>query len=188
MLATVFMGCKTEDNTPQKPAPAGQTAIPASGLKVAYVNTDSVLAKFDMVDDLEEDLLQEKMTLESRLKGKITQLEKEYAYAQQEAPNLPPDRLQALQMEFAQKEQNLMLEKQELEGQLMQSEQGMNQKLYETLQDFLKQYSEREGYDFILGYNTVGDVMYAAPRFNITELVIDSLNTRYNATQETASK
>ncbi len=161
----------------------------ASGLKIAYINTDTVLSNYDLVKELEEEIIQEKISLENRYKGQVEQLEKEFAYAQQEAASLPPDKLQMLQAEFAQKEQQLMLSKQQLEQQLLSSEQNKNERLYKEIQDFLAAYSTNEGFDIIFGYNGFGNVLYAADRFDITQMVVDSLNTMYaNENEELSEK
>lgn len=161
-----------------------------SGLSIAYVNTDSVLSKYEMVKDIEEEIIEDKMTFEGRLKAQIDQIEKEYEYAQQQAPNLTPQQQQMLQMEFAQKEQNLMKSKQDLEQQFMERQNEKNEQLYAKIHEFLKGYSDRKGYDLILSYNGYGNVLYANDRFDITNVVVDSLNAEYTAEKagDTAQK
>lgn len=183
----MLASCDTAENSETSAAkgsakPTGNMdAMSASGLKVAYVNVDSLLSKYELVKELEDEIVQEKISLEGRFKAQVQQLENEFAYAQQEAPNLSPEKREMLQMEFAQKEQQLMMSKQQLEQQLLASEQKKNERLYKNIQDFLASYSSSNEFDFIFGYNGFGNVLYAADKFDITQTVLDSLNNAYNA-------
>ena len=174
---------KSSDHGPKK----SPETIASGGLKIAYVNTDSILARYDLVRELEEEIIQEQISLEDRYKQQVQQLEKELAYAQQEAATLSQEKLQMLQMEFAQKEQALMLSKQQMEQQLVESERKKNEQLFNRVQSFVTDYSKDEGYDMILGQSSlVTSLLYAHDRYDLTQVVIDSLNTLYAAENETA--
>lgn len=183
-LALSFVSCSDKaggDNTA-----TGDKDIPpiSADLKIAYVNTDTLLDKYDMLKDLEEEMVQEKLAMENQFRQQVEQLEKEYAYAQQESKNYSQEKLQMLQMEFAQKEQNLMQRKQEMEGQLINSEKEKNDRYYAKIREFLDDYAAEGGYHIIYGYNGFGNVLYMHEQYDITDVVVDSLNSIYQQSKE----
>lgn len=54
------------------------------------------------------------------------------------------------------------------------------QEVNDRLNVFIEKYSEKNGYDFILGSNGQGNVMYAIKDKNITEDLITFINSEYN--------
>ncbi len=152
-------------------------------LKVAYIDSDSLFARYDLYKDLEEEFIEEKVIAENSFKSKVAALEKDYQDAQAGAAQLSEEALQILGAKLQQREQQLMGEKQQMESTLMQSEQKKNDKLYEKLRVFLDDYASAKGYHMIYGYNGFGDVLYMDSQFDITDQVIDSLNSSYSASK-----
>ena len=185
IIGLVLMSCdnKSEDAiTTEENASAAapsNASIVNGDLKVAYVNSDSLFARYDLYKDLEEEFIEEKVLAENSFKSKVAALEKDYQDAQAGAAQLSEEALQILGAKLQQREQQLMGEKQQMESILMQSEQSKNDKLYEKLRAFLDEYAAAEGYHMIYGYNGFGDVLYMDSQFDITDQVIDSLNSSY---------
>lgn len=152
-------------------------------LKVAYINSDSLFARYDLYKDLEEEFIEEKVRAETSFKSKVQALEKDYQDAQAGAAQLSEEALQILGAKLQQREQQLMGEKQQMESLLMQSEQSKNDKLYEKLRAFLDEYASAEGYHMIYAYNGFGDVLYMDKQFDITDQVIIALNSAYADTK-----
>jgi outer membrane protein len=181
----------SEIPTTEQPETVQTNASTASGdLKVAYINSDSLFSNYQLFKDLEEAFIEEKIVAEGAFKVQLDKLEKDYRDAQAGAANLSEQELQRMGMILQQREQELMGQKKQMEGQLMESEQDKNDRLYEELRTFLDLYAADLGYHMIYGYNGFGDVLYMDPQFDITSTVIDSLNRSYAKTQleETASE
>jgi len=160
-------------------------------LKIAYVNTDTIFEKNDMLKDLEEDFIQEKLTMENQFRSQYEKLEKDYKDAEAGAAQLSQEALQILGMKLQQREQDLMAQKQEMEQILLKSEQEKNELFYDQIRSFLDDYAKRQGYHMIYGYNGFGNVLYMDEQFDITQLVVDSLNTTYSKNkmlEQTAQK
>jgi Skp family chaperone for outer membrane proteins len=168
----------TTEGTTVEAAPSNASIVNGD-LKVAYINSDSLFARYDLYKYLEEELIEEKVMAENSFKSKVAALEKDYQDAQAGAAQLSEEALQILGAKLQQREQQLMGEKQQMESILMQSEQNKNDKLYEKLRAFLDDYASAKGYHMIYGYNGFGDVLYMDTQFDITDQVIDSLNSSY---------
>lgn len=186
LFLTSLSSCndQAESTESKSNVPVESTAAVVSGdLKIGYVNTDTIFEKNDMLNDLEEEFIQEKLTMENQFRTKYEKLEKDYKDAEAGASQLSEEALQILGMKLQQREQELMAEKQEMESTLMKSEQDKNTQFYNQIRLFLDDYAKREGYHMIYGYNGFGNVLYMDEQFNITELVVDSLNAAYSKTK-----
>lgn len=168
----------TTEGTTVEATPSNASIVNGD-LKVAYINSDSLFARYDLYKYLEEEFIEEKVMAENSFKSKVAALEKDYQDAQAGAAQLSEEALQILVAKLQQREQQLMGEKQQMESILMQSEQNKNDKLYEKLRAFLDDYASAKGYHMIYGYNGFGDVLYMDTQFDITDQVIDSLNSSY---------
>ena len=169
-----------DPSTDESNSPSPRAERVASGdLKFAYVNTDSLSTKYDMIKDLEEEMLQERLQMENQLQSMVRDLEKDYADAQQGAAGLSEEALAILQQKLAQKEQQVMQQKNSMEGQLVRSEQEKTNAYLEKVQTFLNTYAKAEGYDIIYGYNGLNNVLYIDAAYDVTDLVVDSLNNMY---------
>lgn len=195
-LSILFVSCDKNTNETAAAETGTKESTPSNAttvngdLKIAYINSDSLFAGYELYKDLEEEFIEEKVMAENTFRSKVAALEKDYQDAQAGAAQLSEEALQILGAKLQQREQQLMGEKQQMEGMLMQSEQAKNDKLYEELRVFLDEYAAAEGYHMIYGYNGFGDVLYMDAQFDITEQVIDSLNSVYSQSKlaETASE
>lgn len=162
--------------------------INAGSLKFAYVNTDSLSVQFEMIKDFEEEILQERLQMENQLQALVSGLEKDYTDAQKGAAGLSQEALNILQQKLAQKEQQIMQQKDAMENQLMRSEQDKTNRYLEKVQAFIGEYAKAKGYDIIYGYNGLNNLLYIDGAYDITNEVVDSLNTQYNSEKIQAQK
>ncbi len=186
-LSLIIFGCdetKTSENA-EVAAPSVSTASIGDGnLKIAYVNTDSLFEKYDLLNDLENQFIEEKLVMENKFRVEVERFEKDYRDAEAGAPGLTEEQLQILGMKLQQRKQELMAKEQSMEAQLATSEADKYDKFYDELQAFLGEYAKAEGFHMIYGYNGFGNVLYMDAQFDITNTVVDSLNRAYNKTLE----
>lgn len=133
---------------------------------------------------------QEKKDIEAKLKTKITAYEKkrdslgqafqlEVKAAEVKARSLSQAKLQELQQEFQQKEQVITQQLQFEQQQIAQESQSNNDSLIKKIREFVKDYGNKNGYDFILGSNEAGSVMYGSETANLTQPILNALNKAY---------
>ena len=63
--------------------------------------------------------------------------------------------------------------------QIAQASQAQNDSLIKKVKEFVKDYGTKNGYDFILGSNEAGSVMYGKTEDNLTKTILDALNAAY---------
>ncbi len=189
--ACLITACNDVEPTETENNSATETPVKniADGtLKFAYVNTDSLSFKYDMIKDLEEEIVKERLQMENQLQAMVRDLEKDYADAQRESAGLSQEALGILQQKLSQKEQGIMQQRDGMESQLMRSEQQKTNEYLDQIQVFLDEYAKASGYDIIYGFNGLNNLLYIDKSYDITNDVVDALNAKYQAEKLTADK
>ncbi len=157
------------------------SAISSGNLKVAYVFIDSLLANYKLAQELTDQLLKSKDSLEKELTSKGKKLEKKIADFQYKVQKRLITSWDAKEQEAKlTEEQQVFLNLQnDMQGRLVRDEQDMNQKVYNTIIDFVNQYNESHGYNIILSQTSGGVLLYADDYMNITKEILDGLNAAH---------
>ena len=173
-----------------KPAETEEIAevaeVEVTGLKVAYVEVDSLMTQYDFCKDYNLLLNQKgenaQKTLAEKqraLQNHANQLQKKY----ESNGFTTRDELERAQNQLAREQQDL----QELEARLMNElaseQQKLTMEMRDSIQAFLKTYNKAKKFDYILSRS--GDnILLANPKFDITRDVVTGLNKRYKAKPE----
>lgn len=132
----------------------------------------------------------EKKDIEAKLQGKIAAYEKrrdslsqvfqlEVKEAEVKSKNMSQANLQKLQQEFQQKNQVISQRLQFEQQQITQESQSQNDSLIKKVRAFVKGYGNDNGYAFILGSNEAGSVMFGKEESDLTQIILEALNTAY---------
>jgi outer membrane protein len=87
--------------------------------------------------------------------------------------------LQKLSQELQQKDQVIAQRDQFEQQQIAQESQAQNDSLIKKVRNFVKDYGTKNGYDFILGSNEAGSVMYGKEANDLTQVILEALNAAY---------
>ncbi len=172
-----------------KPEDSGKAiniSVPVKDIKptsVAYVNSDSLLNKYEYYKKIKADFEAKQARLESELTSKEQALRNEASSYQQKAQTMTESELKDLQERFAKKEQELLQYKDKKVKELTEEQQKQNELLYNKVTGFLKEHSQNK-FKYVLGYSKDGNILYADDSLNITNQVIEGLNSEYKASKE----
>jgi outer membrane protein len=157
------------------------SAAPVGG--IAYINIDTVIFKFDMFTDRRNDLLSKQKSAEAELNSKGTQYEKGVKDYQDKVNKGLVTRATAAQIEqtLTQQQQELVSLRDKLQSNLMEEEQVMNRQILEYITKFLEENKSEYNYQFILGKSFGSVVLYSDNSLDITQKVLDAINTKYKA-------
>jgi outer membrane protein len=160
---------------------ADSLSNPGEGLKVAYVNGDSMMASYGLMKDLEEKFLQDNMVRESKLKTAQKQLEQQYRSYQNEISTLTSRERSKKEEGLQLAQQQLMLDQQELSQNAAVQEAAMYNQIQDSLQAFFKEFGKELGVDFVLATQKGSGILFANPALDVTGPAIERLNKRYQA-------
>ena len=162
----------------------------STGLKVAYVEVDSLMSQYQFCKDFTLVLQKKGNNARNTLTAKQKQLQTAAANFQQKVQNNGfQSREQAASVQAAIERQGQDL--QELQARLgseLDTETAKyNQALRDSLQNFLREYNKTKKYDMIL--SKAGDnILLASKRYDITQDVVNGLNKRYKSTFKESDK
>tara|TARA_B100001758_G_C18349900_1_gene579245 strand:- start:534 stop:1145 length:612 start_codon:yes stop_codon:yes gene_type:complete len=151
-----------------------------NGLKIAYVNSDTVSKHYLFAEKIQTALLAKRSSAENQIKGKYNSYQKMVTEYQNEAPIMG-------QREAAEKAQNIGL----LEQEIMKLEKDLSDRLaleeIELTTDYIKatdvymqKIGRKLGYDYVLSYRLGGPMLFADSVHEITSEIIIELNKEYN--------
>jgi outer membrane protein len=161
--------------------PAASTA--GSGftgeLKVAFINSDSVLKHYDYLEANKKVLQEKTSKLEAEYRNRAIGLQNEITSYQRNVSSMTMGQVKAVEEDLGKKQQNLQLYQQSLGQQLAEEEGKLNRELYERITTFLKKYGTEQGYNIVLKFDPSSDVLFAGEALNISDAVTKGLNDEY---------
>ncbi len=170
------------------PAPAASDAAAEagtiSGMKVAYVDVDTLLAKYNFCVDLNEAMIKKSENVRATLNQKSRELENQQnefqnkyqnnAFASQERAQQEYNRIVKLQQDLQDLSDKLQTE--------LATEQEQNSiQLNDSIKSFMKDYIQAHGYNFVFTNTGLDNLLYADKAYDITMEVVEGLNARYSA-------
>ncbi|CAD5250759.1 MULTISPECIES: OmpH family outer membrane protein [unclassified Imperialibacter] len=148
-------------------------------LSIAYVNSDTLLSKYEYFKDISSDLEKKRAKLESEYRNRAEGLQREIQNFQNSAQNMTMNQARAKEEELTVKQQNLYQYQQTLGQQLVEEETKLNEQLYNAVSGYLSEFSGSNKYHLVLTYTKGSGVLYADKRLDITDEVIKGLNKSY---------
>ena len=181
-LIVLFSQCagKADNQTTNTAAQAADL----SGMKIAYVEIDTLLAKYNYCVDLNEAMVKKSENVRLTLNQKATELDKQKREFQTKYQNnayLTPERAQQEYNRLMKMQQDLQVLQNNLSNQLATENQKNSLQLRDSINVFLKEYNKTKGYNLILSNTGFDNLLYADSSFNITQEIIDGLNARYTS-------
>jgi outer membrane protein len=161
-----------------KDTPAG-----SSSFRIAYFEMDSVEKNYQMVKDVQSQI----STKEKNYNNDLAQLDwtfkKKYEGYQQKASSMSQDDYEKAKIDLKQLEDELKVQKQELDQQYQDFVMRKQLSLKNAIEDFLKEYNKEKSYSYIFA-NERGFFYYCDTTYDITGDVIKGLNEMYKSKKE----
>ena len=168
----------------EQPAAADNNA--AGGVKIAYVEVDSLMTQYEFCKDYNLLLNQKGENAQKTLAEKQRALQSHANALQKKYESngfTTRDELERAQNQLAREQQDLAELEQRLMSELANEQQQLTMEMRDSIQAFLKTYNKAKKYDYI--FSRSGDnILLANPKFDITRDVVSGLNKRYKAKPE----
>ena len=159
---------------------AQQTDLASGGnLRLAYINSDSVLKYYDYFKASREKLEAKGMQLDKDLKARATGLQGEFDSYQRSVNSLTIGQARAVEEDLTKKRQNLQLYQESLSQQMAVDQERMTKELYDKVTSFLRKYGEDNNLQIVFKYDATSDVLFASDSMDISTTVVKGLNEAY---------
>ena len=187
-IAAMMVSCNNAaPKMDEQPASADTST---SGMKIAYVEVDSLMTQYNFAKDYSVTLERKSNNARNTLTQKGNALQAAVNNFQQKMNNNGfQSREQAASVQAAiQRQQNdLQALQARLENELASETAKFNEALRDSLQNFLLAYNKDKKYDLIL--SKAGDnILYAEAKYDITQDIINGLNKRYKPAAKKADE
>lgn len=169
------------NNQPEKTTSPKDPAAQVANDQIVYVNSDTLLAKYEYFKDLKSKMESKGKAAESDLSAKEQAFRREVQEYQQQQSGMAADQRAATEQRLARKQQELQVYQQNA-GAALQNEQAKEQELlYDKVADYLKGYAKSKGYKMVLTYAKGNSaILFADESLDVTHEVIKGLNEAYS--------
>jgi outer membrane protein len=154
------------------------SAIPGD-LKIAYINSDSVLHHYEYLKANRLTLEEKTKKMEQEYRNRAQGLQNEITAYQRNVSNMTLGQVKAVEEDLGKKQQNLQMYQQSLSQQMMQEEAKLNKELYDRVTAYLKKYAKDKNLHVVLKYDPTSDLLFAGDGLDVSKDVIDGLNAEY---------
>lgn len=153
-------------------------------MKIAYVEIDTLLAKYNFCVDLNEAMVKKSENVRLTLNQRANELDKQKREFQTKVQNnayLTQERAQQEYNRIAKLEQDLQELSNKLQSELMSENEKNSLQLRDSINAFLKEYNKSRGYSMIISNTGFDNLLYADSVYNITREILEGLNARYSS-------
>ncbi|MBR5352168.1 MAG: OmpH family outer membrane protein [Bacteroidales bacterium] len=152
-------------------------------LKVACIDSDTLLAKYQYAIDLQEELNKYKESQEKNYQQQVTKFQKDYQTYLQTGENMTLSQQQATEAELKQRSEKLSTLEAELTQKVLQKQMDANIELLNRIFAFVREYNAANQQFDIIMRKTFNDspTMYMNPAMDITDEIIEGLNEEYKS-------
>ena len=151
------------------------------GLTIAYVDTDTLLAKYQYAIDMEKELLAYKDQQEKYARQQMEQFQKDYQNYLQTGSSLTLTQQQAKEEELKKRAEKRSTLEQELTAKIMERQMEENTKLLNAIFAFVREYNAaNQQFDVVMRKTfDSSPTLYLNPAMDITQEILDGLNEEY---------
>ncbi len=153
-------------------------------LPIAVINVDSLLQSYDLNLEESDRLMRKGEDMRLDLNQRANSLQNEMIDFQKKLENqafLSRERAEAEQRRLVKKEQDLNVWAQEKEQELMLEQQQLSVRLLDSVNSVVRTLNADGKYHLVITTSALNNnVLFAAPEYDITAEAIELLNERYN--------
>ena len=189
-LAATFALTGCNKSAPEEKTNTQATEIPAGGLKIAYVEIDTLMSQYNFCKDYTLLMNKKGENIRATLAGKERALQAKAAELQKKYETnqfTTKEQVEQAQMTLAKQQQDLQALNDRLMNDFAAEQAKYNTEMRDSIQAFLKEYNKSKKFDYII--SKAGDNILAAnAKYDITKDVVNGLNKRDKQNPEMAEK
>lgn len=181
-IAMAFASCSKQEAN-ETTGETDSTDVPASGLRIAYVELDSLMSQYQLYRDYETVLTRKGTEIQNTLSQKQRKLESNAAAMQRKFESNgfeTRDELERAQQSLQQQEMELQQLAARLNEEFNAEQARINAEARDSIQAFLSIYNTTKKFDYVM-IKAGDNLLIANPKYDITKDIVTGLNKRYNS-------
>jgi len=148
--------------------------------KIGFVDNSVLINEYQERKDVEASLNTKIEAFKTRTDSLRSAFELEIKEAELKARTMSQSAIQTLSQELQQKEQLLSQRVQFEQQQIAQESQKLNDSIINRVKAFVQDYGKSNNFNFILGSNEAGSVLYGEEASDLTQGILKALNENYS--------
>ena len=157
----------------------GSVQRDSADFKIAYFDIDSLQTHYEYFKDVTNQIKSRENAMTSELSSLRSSFEKKMKEWQQRGANMSQAEGEAAQREYGQMQQRYEQRQMSLEQELQKHRLDMMTDVRKKIETYLQEYNKSKGYAFILSYEPGFMLYYKDSIYDITDDVIEGLNSTY---------
>ena len=150
------------------------------GIRIVYADIDSIILKYNFAIDTNKELIQKQGLIKEKLRRKSNEINR-YRSRRVDA-NTFQEYKEITNIIIGKEEELVKFRTTEMD-EFNKLAHAKDKEIRDSITNFITQYNSRKGYDYILAkYNE--NILYANKSLDITNEIIDELNSRYTPKEE----
>lgn len=190
-IMTLFIQCSPESNgaagtsteTTGAAVVADHNQAAVCGIRIAYVEYDSLLLNYTFAQEVQKELVLKEMSINNIIEEERKNLQEEAATFERKVQNnvfATQERAQAEYEKIMRKDQELLQRGQAMIAELEKESLAKSNEVTQSILNYIKEYNSDSKFDFILT-KMGGNMLYANQALDITKEVVDGLNAKYGS-------
>jgi len=152
-----------------------------SSCRIAYVDNNLLLSEYKGMADAKEELKGKIESWEANVDTLSFKLQEAIADFEKETAGVSAKQRAEREAILKVQQTNLRNYQVAIKQKITKAEQDLLLDVIPEIDVFIKQYGEENGYAYILGATNTGNIVYANSMNDITQIIIDELNSRYTS-------
>ena len=150
------------------------------GIRIVYADIDSIILKYNFAIDTNKELIQKQGLIKEKLRRKSNEINR-YRSKRVDA-NTFQEYKEITNLIIGKEEELVKFRTTEMD-EFNKLAHAKDKEIRDSITNFITQYNSRKGYDYILAkYNE--NILYANKSLDITNEIVDELNSRYTPKDE----
>lgn len=188
LMAVAALMASCNNQAPKMDEPVANSEEALEGLRIAYIELDSLTAQYEFAKTTSADLEKKGTNARNTIAQKSKQLENNVNNFQSKLQNngfTSREQAENAQAALQREQNNLVALQQRLESELANEQAKFLEAFQDSLDSFLADYNKDKQYDLILNKAAI---LHASTKWDITQDVINGMNKRYKKTTAVPAK
>ena len=188
LMAVAALMASCNNQAPKMDEPVANSEEALEGLRIAYIELDSLTAQYEFAKTTSADLEKKGTNARNTIAQKSKQLENNVNNFQSKLQNngfTSREQAENAQAALQREQNNLVALQQRLESELANEQAKFLEAFQDSLDSFLADYNKDKQYDLILNKAAI---LHASTKWDITQDVINGMNKRYKKTASADKK
>jgi outer membrane protein len=152
--------------------------------KIAYVRSADLIYKYEGMKEAQKMFELKSKQWQSNIDTLKMDYQRAIAKYNMEAMAMPEKKRQESTQLLKQQETNLANYANGLNSKAKQEDEKMTQGILNQVNSFVETYSQKMGYDLVLGTSNSGNILYGIKTMDITDAVLKELNEEFKSKPE----